>query len=92
MEEKTQKLEAISEELRRRIDDLLLRLTIREEREKVMTDRLESLKRDIDKELSLIRSDIKDMRKVINAVAWLIVSAVILGFVSFMLKGGLALV
>lgn len=76
-ETKLDTVEAGLLDLRRRVDELMLRLAVKDEREK-----------HVDAKLDEIKKDVEGLSTLINRVGWIVIAAIISGAMKFILDGG----
>jgi hypothetical protein len=77
-DEKYLTLESLLVEQKRRVDELMLRLAVKDEREK-----------HIDEKLGKITRDVEEVGKLLARLGWIVIAAVIGGAMKFVLDGGL---
>lgn len=79
MEDRLRKLEVDVVGLTNSIVDLRTRLAVKDERERHVDEKLEAIKKEVD-----------GLKNGVNKIFWLVLAALIGGFLQFVMRGGLA--
>lgn len=80
MEEKVHKLEIEVATLHSQLNELRIRLAVKDEREK-----------QVDQKLSEIKKDVDGLKSAVNRVMWAVLLAILAAFMNFVFRGGLSI-
>jgi len=72
------------------LDQILVRLAVRDEREKGVNEKFEKMQSDMDKNLGRLEARVDEVTRNMNKFAWIVIVAVIGGLMKFILEGGLS--